>query len=95
MTKVGLFPNPMTVADATDRLREWLAQPAGVIVEPSARHFAVLAGLLTEVGAGGNLVSDAHLAAIAVEHDATIVTFDLDFQRFRGVTSEAPGPATR
>jgi hypothetical protein len=51
----------------------------------------VLAGLLIESGTAGNLVSDAHLAALAVEHAATIVTFDRDFGRFAGVRSQAPG----
>ena len=62
-----------------------------VIVEPTARHFEVLAGLLAETGTGGNLVTDAHLAALAAEHNATVVTFDTDFARFSGVMSEQPG----
>ena len=89
-TRTGLFPNPLTVAEADDRVRSWLAAPAAVTVEPTARHFEVLAGLLAESGTGGNLVSDAHLAALAAEHDATIVTFDRDFARFDGVASQPP-----
>jgi hypothetical protein len=50
----------------------------------------VLAGILDQTGTGGNLVSDAHLAALAVEHGATIVTYDSDFARFPGVRFEAP-----
>ena len=89
-TKIGLFPNPLTVAQANECVRLWLAQPAAVMVEPTARHFDVLAGLLNQVGTGGNLVSDAHLAALASEHDATIVTYDTDFARFAGVASAPP-----
>ena len=89
-TKIGLFPNPLTVAQANECVRLWLAQPAAVMVEPTARHFDILAGLLNQVGTGGNLVSDAHLAALASEHDATIVTYDTDFARFAGVASAQP-----
>ena len=56
-TKIGLFPNPLTVAQANECVGTWLAQPAAVVVEPTARHFDVLAGLLAQVGTGGNLVS--------------------------------------
>jgi toxin-antitoxin system PIN domain toxin len=91
-TRIGLFPNPLSVDEANDRVRAWLAQPAALIVEPTTRHFDVLAGLLVETGTGGNLVSDAHLAAIAVEHDASIVTFDTDFARFPGVRTGPPMP---
>lgn len=89
-TKVGLFPSPLTPAEAVRRVREWLAQPAAVIAEPSPRHLDVLAGLLIDAGTGGNLVADAHLAAIALEQGATVVTFDIDFARFHGVESEQP-----
>lgn len=92
-TRVGLFPNPLPVEEAMGRVRAWLAEPGAVVVEATPRHLDVLAALLAEVGAGGNLVSDAHLAALALEHDATVVTFDSDFGRFRGVRWEAPEAA--
>lgn len=84
-TKVGLFPNPLPARDALDRVREWLDQPQSVIVEPTSRHLHVLSGLVGETGTGGNLVSDAHLAALAVEHDATLISYDRDFARFPGL----------
>jgi uncharacterized protein len=90
VTKPGLFPSPLPVDAAIARVRAWLAQENAVVVEPAARHLEVLAGLLDEVGSGANLVNDAHLAAIAVEHDATVVTFDTDFARFRGIRVERP-----
>jgi toxin-antitoxin system PIN domain toxin len=89
-TRVGLFPRALTAPDAIERVRAWLAQPAAVITEPTARHLEVLAALLADTGTGGNLVSDAHLAALAFEHGAEIVTFDTDFVRFRGLRSAAP-----
>ena len=90
-TKVGLFPRPLSVDAATGIVRLWIGEGPGIVVEPTARHFDVLAGLLRESGTGGNLVSDAHLAALAVEHDAAIVSYDRDFQRFAGVRWSEPG----
>lgn len=90
-TKVGLFPSPLPVTDAVAQVRAWTAQPPSVPVNPSSRHLDLLTGLLSETGSGGNLVTDAHLAALAVEHDATVVTYDGDFARFRGVTWHRPG----
>ena len=92
-TKIGLFPRPLTSDAAADRIDDWLAQPAAVIVEPTARHPSLLRELLEAVGAGGNLVNDAHLAALAIEHRAQIVSYDTDFLRFPGVTLETPAGA--
>lgn len=86
----AIFPNPFTVDEALDRVRAWLEQPSAVIVESTRRHLAVLGGLLGSVGAGGNLVSDAHLAALALEHGATVISYDNDFDRFAGVRWERP-----
>ncbi len=89
-THRAVFPRPLTVSEAMDVVRSWLAQPAAVIVGPTPRHVDVLAGLLAETGTAGNLVNDAHLAILAVEHDARLVSFDADFGRFRGVRWEQP-----
>lgn len=90
-THRSAFTAPFTVDEACRQLRSWLAAPAALIVEPTARHADVLIGLLEESGTAGNLVPDAHLAALASEHSATVVTFDTDFLRFRGVRSQRPG----
>lgn len=92
-TKVALFPRPLSLDTAVGIVRLWTGDGPGVLVEPTPRHLDVLAGLLRSSGAsgtGGNLVSDAHLAALAVEHDATIVSYDRDFQRFAGVRWSEP-----
>ena len=89
-TKVGLYPRPLPLDEALALIRLWIEQPPSVIVEATPRHLDVLAGLLVEVGTGANLTNDAHLAALALEHDATVVTFDSDFARFRGVRREEP-----
>lgn len=89
-TKFGLFPHPLLPGEATGQLRLWLGQPASVIVEPTPRHLEVLSGLLEDVDAGGNLASDAQLAALALEHHATVVSYDNDFSRFEGVRWRSP-----
>ncbi|MGH4013535.1 MAG: type II toxin-antitoxin system VapC family toxin [Pseudonocardiaceae bacterium] len=89
-TKIGLFPSPLTVDQALERVRAWLAQPTSVLLEPTAQHLEVLSGLLTPLGTGGNLANDAHLAALAIEHRGEIVTYDGDFGRFPGVTWSTP-----
>lgn len=89
-TKVGLFPRPLPVDAAIRTVRAWVSDGPGVIVEPTPRHVDVLAGLIGLSGTGGNLTNDAHLAALALEHDATIVTYDSDFQRFAGVRWAPP-----
>lgn len=90
-TKVGLFPAPLTADQAADRVRAWLAQPASVLLEPTAQHLEVLTSLLRPLGVGGNLINDAHLAALAIEHRGEVVTYDSDFGRFPGVTWSTPG----
>jgi len=89
-THRAAFPTPLTVEEATRQLRSWLGAPAVVVIEPTARHADVLTGLLEASGTAGNLVPDAHLAALASEHAATIVTFDADFGRFDGVRWQRP-----
>ncbi|HET7676464.1 MAG TPA: type II toxin-antitoxin system VapC family toxin [Candidatus Limnocylindrales bacterium] len=90
-THPAVFAHPLRTAEAMDSIRAWLAQPAAVAVEPTARHVDILAALLAESGTAGNLVNDAHLAALAVEHDAVLVSFDADFGRFRGLRWMRPG----
>lgn len=94
-TKVGLFPSPLRPADAMGQVAEWLGAPGAVLVGPTARHADVLSGLLVQVGTGGNLVNDGHLAALAVEHRATVVSYDGDFGRFDGVRWQTPDDLLR
>ncbi len=69
--------------EATAVIEAWLAQPPAIIVEPRHGHLQVVTRLLESVGStGGNLVNDAHLAALAVQYRATVVSFDRDFERF-------------
>jgi uncharacterized protein len=90
-TREGLFPSPLSLDEAMDRVDAWLGAAPAVVLEPAADHPRVVRDLLRNVGVGGNLVNDAHLAALAVEHRCTVVSFDNDFDRFEGIHREEPG----
>lgn len=91
VSRAGLFPRPVSGDTAMEQVQEWLAQPSAEVVHPTERHPFVLAELLATVGHGGNLVNDAHLAALAIEHRAQVVSYDSDFDRFPGVRWHRPG----
>lgn len=84
-TLPGALSKPLPIGAASAVVESWLSTPPAMIVEPTARHLALVVELLENAGTGGNLVADAHLAALALEHDATVVSFDRDFARFEGV----------
>lgn len=90
-THPAIFPRPLDVGQASDALEGWLAAPAALVIEPTGRHLPLMRGLLVGAGSAGNLVSDAHLGALALEHDATVISFDRDFGRFAGVRWRLPG----
>ena len=90
-TKSGIFPSPLSDDAALATVGAWLAQPAAVVVEPTARHLSLLRDLLAAAGSAGNLVNDAHLAALAIEHRGSVVSYDSDFGRFPGVSWTEPG----
>jgi toxin-antitoxin system PIN domain toxin len=89
-TKAALFERPLSVEKALDTIDAWLAQPPAVIVHPTPRHAQILRGLVVRAGTGGNLTSDAHLAALAIEHGADLCSCDGDFRRFPGVRWHDP-----
>lgn len=89
-TRAGLFQHPLEAEDAFDLVDEWLQQPAVTVVEPTARHWRTLRDLVLSLGTGGNLTSDAHLAALAIEHGADLYSTDNDFARFAGLQWRNP-----
>jgi uncharacterized protein len=90
ITNPRVFPTTLDVRRAMGLAELWLSAAPAVIIEPIPGHLPRLSGLLAQSGTAGNLVNDADLAALALEHDATIVSFDRDFQRFEGVRSRVP-----
>jgi toxin-antitoxin system PIN domain toxin len=89
-TRARLFPKPLTLRQAVAVVEAWLAQPAAVLLQPTSRHLGLLHGLLASVGTAGNLVNDAHLAALAIDQAAELVSFDADFSRFQGLRWRLP-----
>lgn len=89
-THPRILTTPLSAQEAMSVVSGWLDHPRVVTPEPSPRHSSLLAGLLTDAGTAGNLTNDAHLAALALELDATMVSFDRDFARF-GVRVIVPG----
>ncbi len=87
-TKPGIFPQPLGVEDALGLVDDWLNHPHARVLNPTDRHGALLARLLLGAGQAGSLTTDAHLAAIAIEHGAALGTFDHDFGRFSGLRLE-------
>jgi toxin-antitoxin system PIN domain toxin len=89
-TRSGIFPAPLAIDDALEVIERWLGHPRAMVIHPGERHAQILGQLLREAGTAGNLTTDAHLAALAIEHGAMIVTFDRDFARFDGVRWTVP-----
>ena len=84
-TRRGIFAHPLSAEDALAFMDEWLAHPHVNLLLPGERHAALLGRLLIGAGRGGNLVSHAHLAAIAIEHGAILGSFETAFERFAGL----------
>jgi toxin-antitoxin system PIN domain toxin len=84
-TNPRAFEQPLSIDEAVKIVAAWLACPLVAIAEPGERHWEILARLLSATVARGPLVMDAHLAALALEHGATLYTTDRDFVRFPDV----------
>lgn len=89
-TRPGLFRNPLSVEAAFDLIASWLDQPSVTVVHAGPQHLRILRELLLPMGTGGNLTSDAHLAALAIEHGAELCSSDTDFARFPGLKWSNP-----
>jgi toxin-antitoxin system PIN domain toxin len=81
-TNPRVFERPLSVPEAEAAVSSWLDQPAAGILEPGERHWDILRDVVRDGQAAGPLVMDAVLAAIAIEHGATVCTTDRDFSRF-------------
>ena len=84
-TSPRVFQSPLSTSQALDLVDGWLAQPCVTVVHPTSRHAPVLRDLLEPLGTAGNLTTDAHLAALAIEHGAELCSTDRDFSRFPGL----------
>jgi len=79
------FAAPFTAEEAASVVTGWLSNPSISLLHPTERHWTILSKLIDEGQAKGPLVMDAHLAALAIEHGATLCTTDRDFTRFKGL----------
>ena len=84
-TNARVFERPLSMAEAVAIVSTWLAQPGAGLVEPGERHWDLLRGLTSQGQTTGPLVMDAVLAALAIEHGATLYTTDQDVSRFTGL----------
>ena len=89
-TSARVFSRPLPMADALEQVNEWLGLPGVWVPAPTDQHATVLGKLLLEANAAGNLVSDAHLAALSLEHGLEICSADADYARFPGVRWHNP-----
>ena len=80
----------MTVDQAAGHVESWFERPMVRTIDPGPRHMELAFGFLRAEGKGGNLTTDAHLAALAIEAGATLHTADTDFLRFRGLRWKNP-----
>ena len=81
-TNARLWTNPLTAEHAFSIVEQWLAEPGVVVVHPGPRHLELLRQLVCDFDAKGSLMSDAVLAALALEFGATLASTDQDFRRF-------------
>lgn len=85
VTNPRVFEHPESILDAWVQARTWLACEPVWLPQPTERHADLLGEFLALPGVHGNLVPDAHMAALAVEHGLTLYSTDGDFARFRGL----------
>lgn len=89
-TNPRVFVHPLSPAEAHTAVVAWLQQPNAAVIEPGERHLEILDTLMRDGQAAGPLVMDAALAAIAIEHGATLCSTDRDFARFPGLDWQDP-----
>jgi toxin-antitoxin system PIN domain toxin len=82
ITNGKIMPTPLSSEVALEIVDEWLGQPTARIIVPTEKHWDIFKELLKPLGTAANLTSDAHLAALAIEHGARLFSTDNDFSRF-------------
>jgi uncharacterized protein len=89
-TNARLHQRPLTLKEAAERVQSWFDQSCVRVIQPTDQHWTVYQQMLRNGNAVGNLVADAHLAALAVEHNCVLYSTDADFSRFRGLKWKNP-----
>jgi toxin-antitoxin system PIN domain toxin len=89
-TNPRLHDRPLTTEESIEIVESWIAQPCVRIASPTENHWRLFQEQLKNSGATGNLISDAHLAALAIEHGCTLYSSDQDFAKFPGLHWKNP-----
>jgi toxin-antitoxin system PIN domain toxin len=89
-TRPGLFERPLGIDEAWDLVDAWLEHPNVRVVQETDEHARLWSDLLRGAGVGGDLTTDAWIAAIAIAHGASVLTLDSDFGRFPNLRHESP-----
>lgn len=89
-THTRSFPRPFTLSEATEIVQGWLDCENVILITPTVRHWSIFHDLIIDGQTTGPLTMDAHLAALAIEHDATLATTDRDFSRFSDLNTIYP-----
>ena len=89
-TNRRVFEAPLSLDEARARVQNWLDQPCVRLIHATQRHWSLLSEILVAGQATANLVTDAHLAALAIEHGCTLCSTDADFGRFPGLKWRNP-----
>ena len=89
-TSRQILAHPFPAAQACEHVRTWLGRPNVGVLHPGDRHAEILFGLFDALGTAANLTTDAHLAALAIEHQADLHSTDADFVRFSGLRWNNP-----
>ena len=95
VTHPSVLTEPISPAFALSHVRQWLGRDHVTILEPGPRHLDIVTELFAAAGVGGNLTTDIHLAAIAIEHRAELHSNDADFERLPGLRLHNPLTVTR
>lgn len=85
VTHPAIVRSPLAPEVALDYVDSWIQQPCVRIIVPGPKHWLIFRSLIRSTGAAGNLTSDAHLAALAIEYDCPLYSTDRDFGRFQGI----------
>lgn len=89
-THPRVLAEPLSPSDALARVEAWFSRPAVRILEPGPRHLVILRRLLEATGVAASLTTDTHLAALAIEYQAELLSNDSDFGRFPGLRWRNP-----
>ena len=89
-THARVFANPLSLEEALQVVESWLSQPCMGLLQPGQHHPAILFSLLRKTQVTGPLIMDAHLAALAIEHEAVLYSTDKDFDQFPGLRRVNP-----